>query len=142
MTRMLQALLKNPLFRFSLVILWMMVIFAFSHQANSGRMTEAVLGPINVPVRKLGHLGEYMVLYVLIHWALDSIKYSIIKHRPALAYIFSVFYAASDEWHQNFVPGRSASTRDVVIDSAGAFIGVFVYLLLEKFFSKDKKKNA
>lgn len=142
MTRMLQALLNNPLFRCSLVILWMMVIFAFSHQANSGRMTEAVLGPINVPVRKLGHLGEYMVLYVLIHWALDSIKYSIIKHRPALAYIFSVFYAASDEWHQNFVPGRSASTRDVVIDSAGAFIGVIVYLLLEKFFSKHKQKNA
>lgn len=142
MTRMLQTLLNNPLFRCSLVILWMMVIFAFSHQANSGRMTEAVLGTINVPVRKLGHLGEYMVLYILVHWALDSIKYSIIKYRPALAYLFSVFYAVSDEWHQNFVPGRSASARDVIIDSAGAFIGVFVYLLLEKFFSKDKKKNA
>ena len=142
MTDKSRTLINNPLFRCSLVILWMAVIFAFSHQANSGRMTEAVLGTMNVPIRKLGHLGEYMVLYVLSHWALNSIKYSIIKYRPVLAFIFSVLYAASDEWHQNFVPGRSASARDVLIDSTGVCIGVLVYLLAERYLSKNKETNA
>jgi len=36
----------------------------------------------------------------------------------------TVFYAAFDEWHQSFVPGRSPSPWDVAIDCAGSVIGL------------------
>jgi VanZ family protein len=37
--------------------------------------------------------------------------------------VFATFYAASDEWHQSFVPSRTASLADVTIDSVGAICG-------------------
>jgi VanZ family protein len=33
-------------------------------------------------------------------------------------------YGALDEWHQSFVPGRTPEARDLVADSAGAWIAV------------------
>lgn len=38
------------------------------------------------------------------------------------AFAFTVLYAASDEWHQSFVPTREAHLTDVLIDAAGAFM--------------------
>lgn len=43
-----------------------------------------------------------------------------------LPWIFAVLYAASDELHQYFVPGRSCELRDVLIDACGAAAGVAV----------------
>ena len=37
----------------------------------------------------------------------------------------ATLYAASDEWHQSFVPSRSASIVDVLIDCVGAMCGAF-----------------
>ena len=37
---------------------------------------------------------------------------------------FCVAFACTDEYHQSFVAGRSASKKDVMIDGAGAFCGV------------------
>ena len=34
--------------------------------------------------------------------------------------------ARSDEFHQLFVPGRGAQVKDVLIDTAGAIVGIFV----------------
>jgi VanZ family protein len=36
-------------------------------------------------------------------------------------------YAASDEFHQSFVPSRTASLRDVTIDLCGATLAVLLY---------------
>lgn len=43
-----------------------------------------------------------------------------------LPWIFAVLYAASDELHQYFVPGRSCELRDVLIDACGAAAGVVI----------------
>ena len=40
---------------------------------------------------------------------------------------YCVFYAAIDEIHQLFVPGRSGEIKDVLIDSCGSFIGIHFY---------------
>lgn len=39
-----------------------------------------------------------------------------------LAFVISVAYGVGDEWHQSFVPGRSADFKDVGRDAVGAFI--------------------
>jgi VanZ family protein len=36
----------------------------------------------------------------------------------------AVFYAATDEFHQTFVPSREGCVRDVMIDSTGAIVGL------------------
>ncbi len=108
----------------------MTVIFAFSHQAHSGAVTEEYLGDYNVIVRKFSHVSEYLILCLLFYWNLSPA--SIVKntggfpgasrHPLILAALFTIIYAASDEWHQSFVPGRSASAFDVMVDCIGVVI--------------------
>ena len=44
----------------------------------------------------------------------------------AFAFVVAVAFAASDEWHQSFVPSRQGSAWDVLLDSGGAVLGLFV----------------
>ena len=37
-----------------------------------------------------------------------------------------LLYAASDEFHQRFVPSRDASLRDVLIDTSGGALGLLI----------------
>ena len=136
------SLLKSAWFRWSLVLGWMAIIFAFSHQANSGTVTEEYFGVMNVPIRKMGHLGEYFILYVLTKFAIDGTTSGITKYSAIIALFFSILYAASDEWHQSFVPGRSASARDVLIDSTGALMGLISYYIASKLYAKHQLSKA
>ena len=56
--------------------------------------------------------------------------------------LFCVFYAICDEFHQFFVPGRSARIFDVFIDSLGSLCGICFLLLLSdyRFNKKNKRK--
>ena len=44
----------------------------------------------------------------------------------AAAWTIATAYAATDEWHQSFVPGRSADVHDWYADAAGALLGAGV----------------
>ena len=93
------------------VLVWAGVIFAFSSipSLNSG------LGTWDYVLRKGAHMTEYAILAVLLVRATGSL---------ALAFAFTVLYAASDEVHQLFVRGRHGSPVDVAIDAVGALIGL------------------
>lgn len=131
------------------VALWMGIIFAMSSNLGSSSNTSRILEPllfwmkphatraqfeaIHFIVRKLAHLSEYAVLSLLILRALNR------SHRLApgwfswrtagTAQLISSAYAVTDEWHQSFVPGRTAAFSDVLIDSSGALVGLaFVFL--------------
>lgn len=112
------------------------VIFAFSHQAYSGRISEEYLGDANIPVRKLAHMCEFGLLYFLYWRTLLSLKAVVdagARNRAlwlALALVF--VYAASDEWHQSFVPGRSSQFNDVLVDMLGAVLTALLLLLFGK----------
>ena len=77
-------------------------------------------------LRKGGHVFGYALLGLsYMHGLAGSRK---IKRRTlALAVIMAAAYAISDEFHQSFTPGRTASVTDVVIDTFGAVIGVGVW---------------
>lgn len=98
-------------------LLWMLLIYLFSAQAHSGQITENYLHDANVPVRKLAHMAEYAVLALLYRRALAGNWF---------AFLLTIAYAASDEWHQSFVPGRSASPLDVLVDAGGAMTALLV----------------
>lgn len=72
------------------------------------------------PVRKSAHILEYMILHGTILFALFFQNETMRGTRwLKWAFIMTVCYAASDEFHQLFVPGRAGMVRDVVIDSLG-----------------------
>jgi VanZ family protein len=95
-------------------LLLMGAIFFFSAQPD----LSSGLGTIDVVARKLVHLVEYGFLCFL-WWRAFSPSAS--PGRAALAaFVVSALYAVTDEYHQSFVEGRSASALDVAIDSTGA----------------------
>jgi VanZ family protein len=69
-------------------------------------------------VRKVAHVTEYAVLGALLVRA---------TRRELPAFLLGVAYAASDEIHQHFVPGRHATPVDVAIDAVGVALGVALY---------------
>jgi VanZ family protein len=125
------------------VIAWMILIFAGSTDMLSAEHTSRFLVPflrwldphisfamiafINVVLRKLGHLTEYAILAALLWRAL---RFQVSRDVRALwqtagaALLIASVYAAFDEFHQSFVPSRTASMVDVMIDCTGALIAV------------------
>jgi VanZ family protein len=92
-------------------------------------------GIIDIFVKKGGHLLGYALLAASFFHGLDNGK-----RTPRFLFISTVLcailYAASDEFHQSFTPGRSPAVMDVCIDSIGSIIGVTVLRLLRRrFFS-------
>lgn len=61
-------------------------------------------------IKKSAHIGEYAIFFYLLRRAGLTVKQ---------AFIVGVAYALSDEWHQSFVPGRTAKLTDVGIDTMG-----------------------
>ncbi len=100
--------------RFIPPLVLMGLIFFLSAQAglNSG------LGGWDTVLRKLAHMTEFGLLWWLWQRALG---------RPLAAATIALAYAASDEWHQSFVAGRTASPVDWMIDAAGVAIAVAVW---------------
>ncbi|MBL0059508.1 MAG: VanZ family protein [Elusimicrobia bacterium] len=69
--------------------------------------------------RKAAHLTEYGILAFLLARALSGRGWSP-RRIFATGLLFCVLFAASDEIHQSFVPGRFGKVRDVALDSLGA----------------------
>ena len=130
-----------------MVILWMALIFNFSHQPreNSNKLstniTETIIEAIenitpnkNINIRSFNHILRknahffiYLVLGILVTNAL--VHSGINKSKVIiLAVIICLSYAISDEIHQLFVPGRGGQVKDVIIDSAGATVGIGLYI--------------
>lgn len=54
--------------------------------------------------------------------------------------IIGILYACTDEFHQKFVPGRTCSIKDVIIDSLGIITGSLIFILLKYIMTKRKDK--
>lgn len=77
-------------------------------------------------VRKVAHGVNYFILGGLAYQAI-RLNSSVKKkawHLAAAAMLFCVTFAALDELHQVYVPGRSGELRDVLIDSGSALAGI------------------
>lgn len=143
-----------------LALFWMCVIFAFSaqEQEESSAVSESfsyrmvrsadslfgfnwdderlheIANAIEGYVRKAAHMTEYAILAVLLYIWLGKWQFTTWK-KMLLAIIAAALYAASDETHQLFVAGRSGRLTDVLIDSSGAILGVFIFVEVKKCIS-------
>lgn len=138
----------------TLVLIWVFIIFSFSSQeaVQSSALSKEVgkkiietldrllhfeltesqilklSSSINYIVRKSAHMTEYALLAVLIYVWFGALE-RITAIKFLLSWFCCVFYAATDEWHQTFVDGRSGQIKDVMIDGAGAVIGLIAATL-------------
>ena len=128
------------------VILWLCFIFWMSTETFSAENTfswmEMVLGVlfpkissqemifIHVLIRKAAHVTEYFVLGLLLFRTFRGDSVSSWSWRWSFfALIVVVVWAAGDEFHQSFVPTRTASAVDVAIDTAGGILAQCVAFL-------------
>lgn len=127
-------------------LVWALVISGFSTKVFTADNTGSVIIPvlhwifpgfspetlsvIHFGIRKCAHFTEYFILSWLILRGLRGDN-RVAKIQWALLTIGLVFgYAALDEFHQSFVPGRTASFRDVLIDTSGGIAAQVVAALL------------
>lgn len=98
------------------VLIWMGVIFSVSAQPSLPNPAPQ-LG--DTPLEIGGHFVEYGILALLLFRALriERLDPSVAL---LLAFLGAVAYGISDEWHQSFVPNRTPSLLDVLVDAAGA----------------------
>jgi len=126
------------------VVIWLMMIFIGSTDLMSAEHTSRIIGPIlrwlhpgisparieqvQFVVRKMAHVSEYAVLSLFIFRALvNTTRRARFAGAASITLLTSGAFAASDEFHQSFVPSRTSSMRDVMIDITGAIIGMTIY---------------
>jgi VanZ family protein len=136
----------SRLWRYAPLVLWMAVIFFASTGQFSASNTAILIQPLlrwffpNISdervalfhflVRKAGHFTEYAVLALLAARAFRASSHTTLRRGWFLAALLLVcVYALSDEYHQSFVPTRTASIYDSLIDMAGGLMGLVFSLL-------------
>jgi len=129
--------------RYFPLIAWLVFIsFASSDNLNAGN-TSRIIGPlilwlfpstspetlavVNVITRKIAHITEYAILGFLAARAFRTSPHPAIKQRWFLICLaLVVVYALLDEYHQSFVPSRTASIVDSLIDMAGGLTALII----------------
>lgn len=141
----------KKLILYILIFLWMGLIFFFSNQPSneSTNVSDGVMSKIinivevitnhefnnneidNIyeygitPLRKCAHFTIYFILGILFYLLIREYNLEV-KKTLVISLLFCIIYACSDELHQLFIFGRSGEVRDVLIDSLGSFLGIFI----------------
>ena len=80
---------------------------------------------IHFLIRKLAHCSEYAIFGLLLYHSFEPRHPERWDTRGAFgALLIAGLFSLADEYHQSFVPGRTASLVDCGIDTAGALLGL------------------
>jgi VanZ family protein len=135
------------------VLAWMTLIFSASSDKHSyehsslfvepllhwlfPHMPEAQIHAIHHLLRKCAHLAEYSVLALLLWRALCQAAKNVLRpwnwREARLTLLIVALYAASDEFHQVFVPTRTAQVSDVLVDTSGGAAGLLALWLIGRW---------
>jgi len=126
------------------VLIWLCLIFIGSTDLMSAEQTSRIVLPllrwlkpdismetiaqVQFVVRKCAHVTEYAILAMLLWRAVYrgtnlKMKMSILA---VSVWVVATLVAATDEFHQSFVPARTAASGDIMIDSGGALLGLLI----------------
>lgn len=88
-------------------------------------LSPAAFEGITLAVRKLIHFLTFGTLAALLWRALHSpTPTPRTRHPFRTSLLVTIAYAASDEFHQSFVPTRVGTLSDVLIDAFGAVVAL------------------
>jgi len=129
--------------RYVPLIVWLAFISVASSDSFSAGNTSRIIAPlilwlfpnttperlavVHFITRKLAHFTEYAILGFLAARAFRSSPRPAIHGRWFLISLaLIVTYALIDEYHQSFVPSRTASIYDSMIDMAGGLTALLI----------------
>ena len=141
---MTQKIQKKLLILWIFIFVWMITIFMFSAQNGDesselsqgflrtfilrftpDNISEDIVNMMEYIIRKCAHMTEYAVFGILVFYQIKLYRlFEKEWNRIVMAVICVMIYASTDEIHQLFVGGRSGRFTDVLIDTAGGFIGI------------------
>ena len=141
---MTQKIQKKKLILWILIFVWMITIFMFSAQNGDesselsqgflrtfilrftpDNISEDIVNMMEYIIRKCAHMTEYAVFGILVFYQIKLYRlFEKEWNRIDMAVICVMIYASTDEIHQLCVGGRSGRFTDVLIDTAGGFIGI------------------
>ncbi len=102
---------------------------------------QQVLLELDHIVRKTAHFIEYAFLAAA--WVLHfMVRGKGFRIGAGLSIFITSAYAATDEFHQTFVAGRSGQISDVLLDSCGAVTGALFFLSLIVIIKKLRNKHT
>jgi VanZ family protein len=130
-------------------LVWAVVISGFSTGAFTSDNTSRFIVPIlrfflphasaetlellHFLVRKCAHFTEYFILSLLILRGFRAGAKGMHLRWALLTILLVAGYASLDEFHQSFVPGRTAAVGDVLIDTSGGAVALIVASLFARF---------
>jgi VanZ family protein len=136
-------------------VIWLAIITLESTNIGSSEHTARFLYPIfaflfgldparfaiwHALMRKAGHFVGYFILSVLLFrsWRATFPRLSTrwCLQWAAVAFLSTALVASFDEWHQSFLPSRTGTFRDVVLDSSAAVVAQIVLFITLKARSR------
>lgn len=129
--------------RYLPLLVWLAFISYASTDTFSAANTSRIIGPlilwmfphtspetlatIQFFTRKVAHFTEYAILGFLAARAFRTSPRPAIRNRWFLiCATIVVVYALTDEYHQSFVPSRTASIFDSLLDMAGGLTALII----------------
>ncbi|OIP93068.1 MAG: hypothetical protein COS57_03520 [Syntrophobacterales bacterium CG03_land_8_20_14_0_80_58_14] len=123
MIRIKQSPFLRRLYYGGPVLLYAGLIFSLS---SLSRFPEEV--PSFFGFDKVAHFAEYYIFgWLLYRWLSSPDRVWGRQGVLLMTLLVGIGYAAGDEWHQSFVPGRDASFFDALFDAAGIAAAAATY---------------
>ena len=131
--------------RYVPLVIWLGFIFFASTDEFSANNTSRIIEPlvlwffphtsaetlalVHFLTRKVAHFTEYFILGLFAALAFYQSANRFLSRRWLLvSFLLVAFYALADEYHQSFVPSRTSSIFDSMIDISGGLTALLVFL--------------
>jgi VanZ family protein len=116
----------------------------FLYEAIFGPVSDARWPTIHHLIRKTGHFVGYGILcltWLRAWWMV--LRNSAFWKCAVLALFCTALVASCDEWHQTYLPNRTGTPWDVLLDCCGASVALLlVYAYVRAFRAEKLKRTA
>lgn len=112
-----------------------------SIRGKSEEKKNKIVEDIQPIVRKMAHFSIYTLVGMLMMIFMNTFSMKL-KWKIYISAIVGAIYASSDEIHQSFTPDRTPAITDVIIDTCGVIVGVFIILsIISIYRTLRQEKN-
>lgn len=107
--------------RLAVLLAWMALLTYWSSQSNLPIDQPLINDHLHGLQHRVAHLLAYALLGILARWAFDGLPRATL-----FAVALTSAFGASDEWHQQFTPGRRSAIDDWLLDTASAALALYL----------------
>ena len=146
-------LIKNRIVSAIVIAIFLVLLAGFAGVLLNPGNTLALVDPFIRWLRPSASPADIDRLHTMArdlgHFLIPAVAFGILvigplRKHPVFALALCVLFAVVDESLQNFIPSRSGSVTDVIIDTSGAVFAYFAYLAISNLLKarKDREQPA